>query len=281
MKQSSQFNSNEGKFSQTGDSTNRFNNLNTITKKDTLGSSKNNDLYDLKNEIKLLQNKINGLGKTLCIYYLTKVNRKNSMSNSLISTKRAEESFLGQIKNQNKKDSVPLKNSKSKSNSSMSISILKKSNQNSRLNSPVSKNKKKIDKTRSLSKSAADDNPYQGADYKTYCYREAITVWKEKYYKLMRDDKTLHENLEIEKRKNEELAKYLKNLENKWSSYDKINYKFNKLIDEHEKLLIRYDESESIRKEQSQLIKVLKKELQFLGKWSKPEEAEKDFPEEQ
>ena len=108
-------------------------------------------------------------------------------------------------------------------------------------------------------------------EYKTYCYREAITVWKEKYYKLMKDDQIVCNALEEERRKNEELNKYKENLETKWNTYDKINYKFNKLIDEYEKLLIRYEESEMIRKEQSKLIKTLKKELELLGKWINPE----------
>jgi hypothetical protein len=90
----------------------------------------------------------------------------------------------------------------------------------------------------------------------------------------MKDDKSVTQALEEEKIKNEEMVKYQKILDKKWTGYDQINYKYNKLIDEHEKLLIRYDESEMIRKEQSQLIKTLKKELQLLGKWSKPDNEE-------
>ena len=35
-------------------------------KKDSNNKIKTDDMYDLKNEIKLLQNKINGLGKNIC-----------------------------------------------------------------------------------------------------------------------------------------------------------------------------------------------------------------------
>ena len=58
--------SNECKFSYTGDSGNKLNNLNEIHKKEIISNSQTNEMYDLKNEIKLLQSKINGLGKNLC-----------------------------------------------------------------------------------------------------------------------------------------------------------------------------------------------------------------------
>ena len=79
-----------------------------------------------------------------------------------------------------------------------------------------------------------------------------------------------------QKCKHDELTKLYKNLEIKWKGYDKINHKYNKLIDEYEKLLIRYDESEMIRSEQSQLIKSLKNELKMLGKWTNLEDKVND-----
>ena len=265
-----QGNSNEGKTNQTGDSMNKFKDLNTITKKESLSTSKN-DMYDIKNEIKLLQSKINGLGKTLCKdINLTLVNKKNSVTNSMVNSVRGEESFFNNLKNPNS-ESVSLRQSKLHKKNTLSLSITKKSNKNSPVRSKLVKSVKK--KENSLSKSVKNEG-VDGADYKTYCYREAITTWKEKYYKLMKDDQMVGRALEDERNKNEELTKHFKNLERKWNGYDKINYKYNKLIDEHEKVLIRYDESEMIRKQQSQMIKLLKKELHSLGKWSKDDTDE-------
>ena len=89
---------------------------------------------------------------------------------------------------------------------------------------------------------------------------------------MLKDDGLNNKMLIDEKTKNVELITHNKNLEKKSGGYDKINYKYNKLIDEYEKLLIRYDESDSIRKEQSLLIKTLKNELSVLGKWKEVEE---------
>lgn len=54
------------KVNYTRDSINKVNYFNSVKKENT-NNSKTNDMYDLKNEIKLLQSKINGLGKNLCM----------------------------------------------------------------------------------------------------------------------------------------------------------------------------------------------------------------------
>ena len=63
--------SNEVRMRQTEDSINKYN-KNIDVRKQSINNSKFNDMNDLKNEISLLQNKINGLGKNLCKYFLTK-----------------------------------------------------------------------------------------------------------------------------------------------------------------------------------------------------------------
>jgi len=228
-------------------------------------------MYDLKSEIKLLQSKIKGLGKNLCKFLIILVNKNNSLCRSSLIASKGEESLLNNLKINKNNDNVlassrkvELKNSTSNSRLSHSRSCTNNLVQSK--DKMTKKTGKKIDSTLSKSRGSMDI-----PEYKTYCYREAITVWKEKYYKLMKDDQMVHKALEEERRKNEELSKYQETLDTKWNTYDKVNHKFNKLIDEYEKLLIRYEESEMIRKEQSKLIKTLKKELELLGKWSNPD----------
>ncbi len=228
-------------------------------------------MYDLKSEIKLLQSKIKGLGKNLCKFLIILVNKNNSLCRSSLIASKGEESLLNNLKINKNNDNVlassrkvELKNSTSNSRLSHSRSCTNNLVQSK--DKMTKKTGKKIDSTLSKSRGSMDI-----PEYKTYCYREAITVWKEKYYKLMKDDQMVHKALEEERRKNEELSKYQETLDTKWNTYDKVNHKFNKLIDEYEKLLIRYEESEMIRKEQSKLIKTLKKELELLGKWTNPD----------
>lgn len=233
-------------------------------------------MYDLKSEIKLLQSKIKGLGNNLCKSSIILVNKNNSLCRSSLISSKGEETFLNNIKNNKNNDNVSVTSRKFESKNTTKTSRL--NNSKSCTNSLVSSKEKsankfgkKMDLNHSKSKGSMDV-----PGYKTYCFREAITVWKEKYYKLMKDDQIVHNALEEERRKNEELSKYQETLQTKWNTYDKVNHKFNKLIDEYEKLLIRTEESEMIRKEQSLLIKTLKKELELLGKWSNPDSLIED-----
>ena len=50
-----------------------------------------------------------------------------------------------------------------------------------------------------------------------------------------------------EKAKNLEIVRLNKGLERKSANFDNLNYRLNKLIDDHEKLLSQYEQSETIR----------------------------------
>ena len=65
IKNASSNNSNDANANFKDDSSNKNNNMIKF-KKDSNNKIKTDDMYDLKNEIKLLQNKINGLGKNIC-----------------------------------------------------------------------------------------------------------------------------------------------------------------------------------------------------------------------
>ena len=206
------------------------------------------------------------------------VNKKNSVSISRDNLSRINEESLIKSNNTNN-----LSQRKVKNNQNQSVSVLKNSKSNSciiskklRPNDKITNNKKIMSNVLVNSTSVKTLRKTESPDYKTYCHREVITGWKEKYHKLMKDDKIVAKMLQDEKNKHDELTKLYKNLEIKWKGYDKINHKYNKLIDEYEKLLIRYDESEMIRSEQSQLIKSLKNELKMLGKWTNLEDKEND-----
>ena len=102
---------------------------------------------------------------------------------------------------------------------------------------------------------------------KTYSYKEEITIWKEKYYKVMKLDRFIAKSLQQEKTKFDNLTRLNKKFEKKCKGYDKLNQKYIKSINENEKLNFRLGESELTRKDQSNLIISLKSEIQKLSKW--------------
>lgn len=124
--------------------------------------------------------------------------------------------------------------------------------------------------------SISTDNSKNGSTLKSskdlkemnnYSYRNTVKEWKEKYYKSLKEHEVTKCMLIKEKQKNHELNKTIKNLERKSANFDNLNYRLNKLVDDHEKLLSQYEQSEIIRREQSKLIKTLQNEVSILRRY--------------
>ena len=92
--------------------------------------------------------------------------------------------------------------------------------------------------------------------------------WKEKYFKVLDDNENLKESLIKEKTKQIIEDEPKKNVRNDESAKNKeneiLNFKLNKLIDKYELLLQDFNQSEKIRREQSNLIITLQKEIEIL-----------------
>ena len=104
-------------------------------------------------------------------------------------------------------------------------------------------------------------------DVNKFSFKNTVKEWKEKYYKALKEHEGTKALLIKEKQRNLELIKSSKTLERKSANFDNLNYRLNKLIDDHEKLLGQYEQSEIIRREQSKLIKTLQNEISILRRY--------------
>ena len=134
--------------------------------------------------------------------------------------------------------------------------------------------KKSIDKATLNAKSLQNNSSSRensffknSKDLNQYNFRNTVKEWKEKYYRALKEHEITKGLMVKEKHKNCEMIKSNKNLERKSSMFDNLNYKLNKLIDDNEKLLNQYEQSELIRREQSKLIKTLQNEVSILRRY--------------
>jgi len=120
-----------------------------------------------------------------------------------------------------------------------------------------------------INNSSSRENSFlkNSKDQNQYNYRNTVKEWKDKYYRALKEHEISKGMMVKEKQKNCELIKINKNLERKSSMFDNLNYRLNKLIDDNEKLLNQYEQSELIRREQSKLIKTLQNEVSILRKY--------------
>ena len=85
---------------------------------------------------------------------------------------------------------------------------------------------------------------------------------------FQKENENLRKNLINEKKKVLDFEKKGKNNEKKVNTFDDMNGRLNKLIDDHENLLNQYEQSELIRREQTKLVKSLQNEVDILRKYS-------------
>jgi len=134
-------------------------------------------------------------------------------------------------------------------------SVSTENSMNSQLKNSSSKNEKEL-------------SNYSNKNNSNSYFKSAMSEWKEKCFKLQKDNDSLRTNLILEKKKVIELEKRLKLNDKKVNSFDNVNDQLSKFVMESENVQNRYEQSELIRKEQSKLIKSLQYEIEILRKYT-------------
>jgi len=99
-------------------------------------------------------------------------------------------------------------------------------------------------------------------------FKSAMTEWKDKCFKLQKDNDSIRTNLILEKKKVLELEKRLKLNDKKAYQFDDTSDKLTKVVADNDNLQNQYEQSEMIRKEQTKLIKSLQYEIEILRKYT-------------
>jgi len=229
--------------------------------------SAHNTEINVKDDIKILQNKINGLEKKL----FSDVNPINyySTNNSLglpsdkkniikISKKtHSDDEIINNFKI-NKSNYMNCSKSKDQDSSYFSSSmIMKEKNKSSSLGRgrEVLKKHKKIDLRSSHNRSNSnilDDSV------------KTNNILKNKFEKLTEKFDIQKTNLIKERQVNLQLTKKLKKIQKKENSYDDLYNSYMSVTKKYKDTLIKLDESDLIRKEQAKLIKSLQREIDIL-----------------
>ncbi len=270
------------------------NNFNKI--KESKNIVKDVNFGDMKSDIQALQDKILNLEKRLCIFSIILVNKptkdhnrddpdndskytanmditqdkavklKNSESNSCLKTIKSLDNFKVKIKSQS---SSLIKSQQKASlgkiqmqmqNDLFKSFVQKRESENAKSNPKLNQNNSFLSETRNNSLNR------NTRDIEKYSYKNTVKEWKERYYKALKEHEITKGLLIKEKQKNIDIIKHNKNLERKSTNFDNLNQRLNKVIDDHEKLLNQFEQSEIIRREQSKLIKTLQNEITVLRK---------------
>ena len=189
---------------------------------------------------------------------------KNNESNSNLKTCKSLDNLKVKIKSPS---------STIKSQQKASLSKIQLQMQNNIFKSFIQK--KDLEKTKSISKLNQNNSFYSETarnnsvnrnlkEIDIYSYKNTVKEWKERYYKALKEHEVTKSLLVKEKQKNNDIIKHNKNLERKSTNFDNLNIRLSKVIDDHEKLLNQYEQSEVIRREQSKLIKTLQNEISIL-----------------
>jgi hypothetical protein len=123
-------------------------------------------------------------------------------------------------------------------------------------------------------------NSIFGANSNSY-FKTALNEWKDRHFKLQKDNDYLRSTLITEKKNLALCQKKLKTYDKKINSFEELNKKLNKIVIDHENLLNQYEQSELIRREQAKLIKSLQNEVDVLRRYTKLSDEESNSKGEQ
>jgi len=222
--------------------------FNSVDKKESLRKSKHiNELIEKTKNVLQAQK-----------YKTSRVNKFQPLSpsshdSSLVKLVTYQDLYNKDDKKSIKKDSINTKRNRTFDNMNNM-----RSNYHS-ISTENSKNNSFIKNSTSRNDTKVNTNSY---------YKSALNEWKDRYFKLQKENDSLRNNLVFEKKKVHEYEKKLKINDKKVNNFDDVNEKLKKVLGENESFAGQYEQSELIRKEQAKLIKSLQYEVEIMRKYA-------------